>query len=840
MSIKRLLLPLLICSILFPFLSQAEVGDIYTIAGDGMSNFYGDGGPAISASLRSPSGITIDKEDNLYLADTLNHRIRKIDKNGIIVTIAGNGIVGFSGDGDLATRASLSEPVSICLDQKENIYFSDSKNHRIRKIDKNGIITTIAGNGIVGFSGDGDLATKASLYLPYGIFIDKEDNLYICDSFNHRLRKVNQDGIIVTVAGNGEEGYDGDNKDALSSKLRYPHGVLVNSFGDIYITHTCNSRIRKVDTKGIITTIAGNNQEGYSGDNLLAISTSLRKPTEIFMDTIGNLYICDSFNHRLRKINQDGIITTFAGNGKAGFSGENNPALEASLNYPYSLTMDSQGNFYFSDQANNRIRKIVGASLNKAPLVTVISPNGKEAIKGNFIVNWKVTDENLSDLHHFNILLSLDGGVSYPITVVSNLQETTYLWDTSGYSSDKAKIKVIARDNGLPPLKGEDESDDIFFLNNNLPPCIEMIKPPLGETKACYDYLVTWEDLDIDDNATITLYWDKDRDWFNNLTSLEGITWGKIISGIKEDDQDQNNLEKDAYLLDVSLIPSWYPWQRYCYIWGKIDDGINMPFYDCSQGRIIIYTQAKIGGMTKSTSGATIEINANALEEDAYVFVVNNPEDHSIKVANYKLTLNSNLHLSEILEKSIHEFKAVGMHGNLLTLSSKIQVNQTEGVTYITLPYDEEVIGQLKTNEDNLKIYYLNKEEQRWEKLSYSQTIDKLARKIKTQINKLGIYGIIEEVSNNVSIKSISLYPNPLNLTKTAEHKITFGRIVNFTKIEIYNIAGELIKTIEDKEDTPSWDITNKYSQVVGSGVYLYLVFDKGRVVSKGKIAIIN
>ncbi|MDI6785877.1 MAG: T9SS type A sorting domain-containing protein [bacterium] len=468
-------------------------------------------------------------------------------------------------------------------------------------------------------------------------------------------------------------------------------------------------------------------------------------------------------------------------------------------------------------------------------MVTVIAPNGGETIKGNFTIKWKYSDNNPCDLHTSDILLSLDGGATYSTKVASNLSDniTTFVWDTSKYESNKAKIKVVVTDNGIPSLQGEDESDGVFTLNinhNNLPPYIEILKPPAGETKASGNYLICWDDLDPDDNATITLYWDKDQSWYNNLEDKKDITWGIITSGIEED------CAKDSYLLDLSLIPCWCPWQRYFYVWGKIDDKINPPTYSCSKGRIIIYTKADVGGTTMGINKAMIEIGAGALSEDAFVFVICNPEYPSIDIANYKVTQNPSVYLPKSLEKSICEFKAVGMFGDLLKTcnTNGIKFDLVKGKTYITIPYDVEVKNQLKSSEDNLKIYYLNMEEKNWEKISFEQVLDKIKRTIKVRINKFGIYGILEEIpEGSYACSNISPYPNPLDLSKAGNYNINFGLLNNFKEIKIYNMAGELIETI----NTNYWNIVNKS---YGSGIYYYLIFYNNGKIDKGKIAIIN
>jgi sugar lactone lactonase YvrE len=277
---------------------------------------------ATDAELDKPHAVHIDGSGNIYIADTDNHRIRKVDAGtGIITTIAGTGERDYSGDGEAATGAELNKPRGIHIDGSGNIYIADTDNHCIRKVDtETGIITTIAGTGGKrGYSGDDGPATEAKLRKPRGIYIDTSGNIYIADTDNHRIRKVDTEGTITTIAGTGRRGYSGDDGPATDAKLRKPRGLYVDTSGNIYIADTDNHRIRKIDTDGIITTIAGSwtwfNRGGYSGDGGPATDAKLRKPRGLYVDTSGNIYIADTDNHRIRKVDAEGIITTVAGTG---------------------------------------------------------------------------------------------------------------------------------------------------------------------------------------------------------------------------------------------------------------------------------------------------------------------------------------------------------------------------------------------------------------------------------------------------------------------------------------------------------------------------------------------
>jgi sugar lactone lactonase YvrE len=343
---------------------DAALGIITTVAGNGVFGFAGDGGAATSASLNSPAGVALDASGNLYIAEYANHRIRKVDAaTGIITTVAGNGINTFAGDGGAATSASLSHPNGVALDASGNLYIADYGNSRIRKVAAaTGIITTVTGNGVFGFAGDGGAATSASLYFPTGVALDASGNLYIADPRTQRIRKVDAaSGIITTVAGNGVLGFAGDGGPATSANLASPSGVALDASGNLYIADIGNERIRKVDAaSGIITTAAGSGVLGFAGDDGAATSASLASPWGVALDASGNLYIADYFNHRIRKVDATtGIITTVAGNGTATFAGDGGAATSANLNYPVGVAVDASGNLYIADFRNQRIRKVI-------------------------------------------------------------------------------------------------------------------------------------------------------------------------------------------------------------------------------------------------------------------------------------------------------------------------------------------------------------------------------------------------------------------------------------------------------------------------------------------------
>ena len=355
-----------------------STGTITTIAGTGEFGFSGDGGPAVEAEFRNPYGVAVDSAGNVYIADTGNRRIRKIDSTGTITTIAGPGEFGFSGDGGPAVEAELRNPYGVAVDSAGNVYIADSRDHRIRKVDSTGTITTIAGTGEFGFSGDGGPAVEAELRNLYGVAVDSAGNVYIADTDNHRIRKVDSTGTITTIAGTGEFGFSGDGGPAVEAEFRRPHGVAVDSAGNLYIADIRNRRIRKIDSTGTITTIAGTGEFGFSGDGGPAAAARLTFPYGVAVDSAGNLYIADTGNRRIRKIDSTGTITTIAGTGEFGFSGDGGPAVEAELRNPYGVAVDSAGNVYIADPRNRRIRKV-----DSTGTITTIAGTGEFGFGGD-------------------------------------------------------------------------------------------------------------------------------------------------------------------------------------------------------------------------------------------------------------------------------------------------------------------------------------------------------------------------------------------------------------------------------------------------------------------------
>jgi uncharacterized protein (TIGR03437 family) len=356
---------------------------ITTFAGNGNTTFSGDGGPATAASLNHPRGLAIDTLGGVYIADSDNWRVRRVSPAGVISTVAGNGSYGAAGDGSQAISASFSDVTDIALDGAGNLYIADASNRRIRKVTPGGIVTTVAGTGVQGSSGDGGLAINATLNRPISVAIDAVGNLYICDSSNHNIRRVNlASGVITTYAGNGAAAFSGDGGPATAASLMFPLAVSLDKSGNLYIADAGNNCIRKVTPGGVIATVAGiGNRAGFAGDGAAATGALLNIPSDVTVNGSGSLWIADSGNNRVRLVDgSSGVISTIAGGYNDGFSGDGGPAIDSLLSFPWKLTLDAAGSIYIADRVNNRIRKI------SAPAATLTSlsaasyiPNGSLA-----------------------------------------------------------------------------------------------------------------------------------------------------------------------------------------------------------------------------------------------------------------------------------------------------------------------------------------------------------------------------------------------------------------------------------------------------------------------------
>jgi sugar lactone lactonase YvrE len=338
---------------------DAQTGSLDTLAGDGFPGESGDGGPALKARISSPQGVAVDGAGNVYIADRGNHRIRKISANRTISTIAGNGKAGFSGDGGPATAAGLKDPSGVALDARGDLLIADAGNGRVRRVNTSGVISTLLGGASDRFSGDGGPSAKAGLGAPVAVALAPAGALLIADARHRRIRRVDPSGIISTLAGNGGIGYCGDGGPAKSALLQYPSGLAFCGAQCLYVAERGQHRIRKIDLEtGLINTVAGNGFPGFDGDGGPATEASLYGPADITLDRMGNLLIADTGNDRIRRVSSNGTITTIAGCGGECPDKEDGHALGTRLSRPSALAVDGKGNLFVADSQNHRVLRI--------------------------------------------------------------------------------------------------------------------------------------------------------------------------------------------------------------------------------------------------------------------------------------------------------------------------------------------------------------------------------------------------------------------------------------------------------------------------------------------------
>jgi sugar lactone lactonase YvrE len=435
---------ILVSILLLSMVQQSINGQIIsTVVGTGLYGYTGDGGQAASATLKSAEIVVLDASGNMYISGDASHTVRKVTvSTGIITTIAGNGTSGNTGDGGPATSAELSYPMGLAFDASGNLYIADFYNMNIRKVDATtGIIATVAGNGTTGFSGDGGPATAAEFYYPFGIATDSDDNIYISDLKNSRIRKVTAStGIITTIAGNGTARFSGDGGPATSAEINFPQIIVLDNSNNIYIADQENNRVRLIDAStGIITTIAGNGTGGFSGDGGPATAAELNFPTGLAFDKAGNLYIGDQNNKRVRKITKStGFITTVAGNGTSGFSGDGGPATAAKLSFLDGVAVDANGAIYIADTGNNRIRKVTPSTGLPIDLITFHAT--VDDLDQSVNLTWQTTSENNSD--YFILERGIDGFTFQSIDRIAAAVTSDALIDY--YFTDKTPIDGLA------------------------------------------------------------------------------------------------------------------------------------------------------------------------------------------------------------------------------------------------------------------------------------------------------------------------------------------------------------------------------------------------------------
>lgn len=361
------------CCLFLPLAAAAlgwgRLGQLDNVAGTpAKRGFAGDGGDALSAKLNAPLGIAVDKRGNVYFSDTANHRVRRVSaRTGQIDTVAGTGEKGFSNDGGHGNMAALNSPTGLAFDSLGNLFIADTGNHRIRMYTPNGYLYTVAGNGRKGYNGEGLRPVSAQLNMPTGVAVSPRGELYISDTGNHRVRKIDrQSGFLVSVAGTGIKGNDGDLALAENAKLNKPSALIFDKRGNLFIADTGNHQVRWVEPRRtLIFTIAGTGKRGFSGEgDRRSIDSMLNNPTGLAIDKKGRLYISDTDNHRIRRLvvdeNFDSKIETVAGTGDKGYNGAGTDAWKGKLSYPAAMVITPHDFMYFADSGNSLIRRVAG------------------------------------------------------------------------------------------------------------------------------------------------------------------------------------------------------------------------------------------------------------------------------------------------------------------------------------------------------------------------------------------------------------------------------------------------------------------------------------------------
>jgi len=509
-----------IFSILF-FTSPVNAQNISTVAGTGTSGYSGDGGAATSAGLTHLFGLAFDTAGNYYLADGNDGRVRKVNiATGIITTVAGTGTLGYSGDGGDALLAKLNHPTDIALDDTGNIYVSDDVDHCVRKITiATNIITTIAGTGTAGYSGDGGASNLAKINHPYGVTVDDSNNIYIPDYYNHCIRKITAStGIITTVAGTPlDSGYSGDGAAATAAELFNPTDVAFDASHNMYIADEQNDVIRKVDaTTGFISTVAGDGSAGYSGDGGTATDAELFFPYGVSFDSTGNMYIADYVNNRVRMVDLSGNMSTVAGNGTLGYSGDGGLATDAELYYPLKTKSDKHGNLYIADAYNSVVRMVnfqcTGATAGS------IASSGGTSFCGSGVTTLTLPTATATGIGiSYQFESSTDGTTWLPVGTDTNYYAPGLLTATTYF---KAIVRCAAS-------ASADSTIDTITVNPIVTPTITLSATP-GDT-ICSGTMVTFTATITNGGTTPHYHWLK-----NGLpvgTDAATYTDGTLVAG---------------------------------------------------------------------------------------------------------------------------------------------------------------------------------------------------------------------------------------------------------------------------------------------------------------------
>jgi DNA-binding beta-propeller fold protein YncE len=339
---------------------QSDGGVIRTMAGTNQRGFSGDGGSAVSAAFHQPRAAAVGPDGTVFIADTFNHRVRRVDPGGAVTTLVGTGQAAFSGDGGPSGAATLHWPHGLAVDPAgAGLYIADSANHRVRRVDlASGVITTVAGSDSPGAGGDGGPATAAQLQDPKAVYAAPSGELYIADAGNDRIRRVDAAGTITTFGGTGITGYSGDGGPATAAQFDGPRALAGDGAGNLYVADDNNHRIRRIDGAGVVTTLAGTGVAGFSGDGGPALSAQLDHPRGVAVDGGGNVFVADSMSARVRMIDPGGVIATVAGCGRQGYGGDGGPATVARLFEPRGVAVDGAGRLFVADTYNDRVRRV--------------------------------------------------------------------------------------------------------------------------------------------------------------------------------------------------------------------------------------------------------------------------------------------------------------------------------------------------------------------------------------------------------------------------------------------------------------------------------------------------
>jgi sugar lactone lactonase YvrE len=414
-------------------------GSVTPFAGNGTPGFipggYGDGVDASKVSLYDPYGIAV-RNGTVYFAERMNNLVRKVDPAGVVSIVAGNGAFGYSGDGGPARAAALNQPTGVAVDPAGNVYIADASNNRIRRVDTSGVITTVAGTGVQGFGGDGGPATAAALNFPGDIAFGPASQLYISDGHNNRVRMVAANGVISTVAGGTWPGYAGDKGPASRALLNNPVGLAVDASGSLFIADANNSSVRKVDSTGTISTVAGSGVEGFSGDGGPATQAKLSWPLDVSLDAAGGLLIADNgFNNRVRRVDSTGRISTIAGNGTMGLAADGGPANRAELSQVNDVAVDGVGNVYIADAQSNAVRMV---NKSTGAIATIVGgTDGPLSFPSGVVLNG--SDLFIADSWHHRVLKRSASGT---ITTVAGNGQAGYSGDGGAAASARLNVPM--------------------------------------------------------------------------------------------------------------------------------------------------------------------------------------------------------------------------------------------------------------------------------------------------------------------------------------------------------------------------------------------------------------